>query len=340
MKRLLLAGGGHAHVLVLRALADFVSKNLDVKLVTPSPLHTYSGMVPGVVAGHYAAPEAQIDLARLGAKAGVELVPGSVLSLDPVKKIAVLENGEEIPYDLLSLNLGSLPGLMERAIPVKPFAPFLRSWNALLERPGAPRIAIAGAGAGGVELAMAMKYALDRRRTGGSVELFSDRLAFPPGVAARIRNALDARSIRLHLDPRIGFEFDAVFQVTGATALPLLRDSGLKTDAQGFVVVGPDLRSVSHADVFAAGDNASLAGSALSKSGVYAVRQGAVLAENLKLALLGKELRPYVPQKESLSLISCGGKYAVASRGRWSAEGAWVWWWKNWLDRRWISRFS
>ena len=104
--------------------------------------------------------------------------------------------------------------------------------------------------------------------------------------------------------------------------------------------MNPDLRSVSHPDVFAAGDNASLEGPALPKSGVYAVRQGAVLAENLKLALTGKELRRYVPQKESLSLISCGAKYAIASRGGWSAEGRWAWYWKDWLDRRWIARFS
>jgi selenide,water dikinase len=100
--------------------------------------------------------------------------------------------------------------------------------------------------------------------------------------------------------------------------------------------VDETLRSVSHPAVFAAGDTAA----GLPKSGVYAVRQGAVLAENLKRALLGKELRRYVPQKEALSLISCGGKYAIASRGRRSAEGAWVWWWKDWLDRRWIARFQ
>ena len=98
-------------------------------------------------------------------------------------------------------------------------------------------------------------------------------------------------------------------------ALPLLRESGLKTDERCYVLVDESLRSVSHPDVFAAGDNASLQGMALPKSGVYAVRQGAVLAENLKRVVRGMPMLDYVPQKSSLSLISCGKKYAIASRG-------------------------
>jgi selenide,water dikinase len=131
-----------------------------------------------------------------------------------------------------------------------------------------------------------------------------------------------------------------MFWVTGASALPMLRESGLSTDAGGYVRVDASLRSVSYPDVFAAGDNASLEGAALPKSGVYAVRQGAVLAENLKRIVRGMPMLDYVPQKASLSLISCGEKYAIASRGGWSAEGRWAWWWKDWIDRRWIARFS
>ncbi len=350
MKRLLLLGAGHAHVLVLLSLANFISKNLDVKLVAPGPLHTYSGMVPGVVAGHYAVPEAQIDLAQLAAKAGVELLLDRVVSFDSRK--VVLEAGEPLEFDLLSLNLGSLPnyfdvrGAKEFAIAAKPFEPFLGRWNALLKESTAPRIAIAGAGAGGVELAMAMKH----RLRDAEVALFSARDSFPPDVAARVFRSLARLKIDARPDTPVtavepgpvvvsksGREsFDALVWVGGAAPLPMLVKSGLDCDAHGYIRVDETLRSVSHPAVFAAGDTAA----GLPKSGVYAVRQGAVLAENLKLALLGKELRRYVPRKEALSLISCGGKYAIASRGRRSAEGAWVWWWKDWLDRRWIARFS
>ena len=341
MTRLVLLGGGHAHALVLLKFRNFISPNLKLSLVTPGPVHVYSGMVPGVVAGHYAAADVQIGLAQLARDAGAELIQGRVLRLEPGAKQAVLENGDTIPYDYASLNLGSVPdGLVAPAIAVKPFEGFFARWRELLETgPKAPRIAIAGAGAGGVELAMAMKFALDRCGTGGSVEVFSERFAFLPRVAARVRNALHAHSISLHLSTTIGSGFDAMFCVTGASALPLLRDSGLKTDARGFVLVDPSLRSVSHPDVFAAGDTASLEGAALPKSGVYAVRQAPVLAANLKRVVRGMPMLDYVPQKASLSLISCGAKYAIASCGNWSAEGRWAWWWKNWLDRRWIARF-
>jgi len=354
VKRLILLGGGHAHLRVLLGLADFISKNLDVKLVTPGPLHTYSGMVPGVVAGHYAVPAAQIDLARLAAKAGVELILGRALSFDSQK--VELENGEVLEFDLLSLNLGSLPGnfnvpgAMLHAVAAKPFEQFLGRWNALLKEAGAPRIAIAGAGAGGVELAMAMKH----RLPAADVVLFSDQDSFSPDVAGHVSRSLQRLSVSFRPDApvtdvergpivvsRAGREeFDALFWTAGAAALPMLQKSGVACDSRGYVRVDDTLRSVSHPAVFATGDTASLEGADLPKSGVYAVRQGAVLAENLKRVLIGKSLRRYMPQKEALSLISCGGKYAIASRGNWSAEGAWVWWWKNWLDRRWISRFS
>lgn len=338
MTRLLLLGGGHAHAVVLLRFRQFVSKELHVTLVNPGPIHTYSGMVPGVIAGHYAPADAQIDLARLAARAGVELIQGVVRSLDPAVKQVGLANGEALRYDVASINLGSVPdGAGETAIAVKPFDKFIARWHELREDgPKAPRIAVIGAGAAGVELAMAMKFALAGQ---GEVVLFSDRNVFPDHVAGRIRNALQKLAIELRTDTPARSAFDAMFRATGASASPLLRESGLKTDERGFVLVDPCLRSVSHPDVFAAGDSASLEGANVPKSGVYAVRQGAVLAENLKRVVRGMPMLDYVPQQDSLSLISCGGKYAIASRGGWSAEGRWVWWWKNWLDRRWIAQF-
>lgn len=353
-RRLLLLGGGHAHVQVLLGLADFISKNLDVTLVTPEPRHIYSGMVPGVVAGHYALPQAQIDLARLAAKAGVELTLDRVLSFDSQK--VELEKGAALEFDLLSLNPGSLPdfhdvpGAMQHAIPAKPFSGFLERWQSLSKESRAPRIAIAGAGAGGVELAMAMKH----RLAAAGVVLFSDRNSFSPAVAGRVARSLQRLSVDFRADTQVTAvepgplvvsragreQFDALFWVAGAAAPPMLQESGIACDARGYLRVDETLRSISHPAVFAAGDAASIEGADLPKSGVYSVRQGAMLAENLKRALVGANLMRYLPQKKNLALISCGGKYAIASRGGWSAEGAWAWRWKDWIDRRWVARFS
>jgi len=142
------------------------------------------------------------------------------------------------------------------------------------------------------------------------------------------------------LSPAGRERFDAVFWTAGAAPLPWLSASGLKTDARGYVLVDASLRSVSHPDVFAAGDSATLEGIPAPKSGVFAIRQAAVLVENLKRVLRGRAMLDYQHRAANLALISCGDKYAIASRNGWSAEGRWAWWWKNWLDRRWIRTLS
>ena len=135
-------------------------------------------------------------------------------------------------------------------------------------------------------------------------------------------------------------EFDHVILTTGAAPAPWLGRSGLAVDEKGYVLVGDTLQSVSHPEVFASGDCATLQSRPHPKSGVFSVRHGGVLAENLA-ALFGKRaLSSYRPQSRTLCLISCGARYAIAQRGGWSAEGRWVWRWKDWIDRRWVRSFT
>jgi selenide,water dikinase len=131
--------------------------------------------------------------------------------------------------------------------------------------------------------------------------------------------------------------FDLVLWASGATALPFLAESGLALDERGFVLVDETLRSVSHPDVMAVGDCAALGE---AKSGVHAVRQGAVLADNLRCLVRGLRPQPYKPRANALLILSCGNRYAIAMRGGWSAQGHWVWWWKNWIDRRWLKELA
>ena len=76
------------------------------------------------------------------------------------------------------------------------------------------------------------------------------------------------------------------------------------------------------------------------RSGVYAVRAGPPLARNLRSALSGKALHAYRPQRRALALLSCGDKYAIGQWGPLSWEGAWVWSWKDHIDRNFVQRFS
>jgi selenide,water dikinase len=132
---------------------------------------------------------------------------------------------------------------------------------------------------------------------------------------------------------------DAALWATGAAPAAFLRETGLALDAGGFVEIDATLRSTSHPEVFAAGDVASMRGTPRPKSGVYAVRQGPPLARNLAAALAGGALAAYRPQREALALITTGERYAVATRGGLTLQGAWVWRWKDWIDRRFMARY-
>jgi selenide,water dikinase len=254
--RLLLLGGGHAHAALLLGLAAAPLAGARIILVTPKPYQTYSGMLPGLVAGHYRPEEIQIDIAALGRRAGVELVLENAIALDAARRRATLGDGRELEYDLASLNLGSLPnwfgvpGVGEFAIPVKPFETFLAAWYALRADAAKRllRIAVVGAGAGGVELALAMRYALAAGGTPASVVLFSDRPVAlpeqPPEAQRRIARLLSMERVELCTDTRIERveagavtdahgkreAFDAILWVAGAAPQPWLRQSGLAVD--------------------------------------------------------------------------------------------------------------
>ncbi|HZN85265.1 MAG TPA: FAD-dependent oxidoreductase [Burkholderiales bacterium] len=319
MRRLVLAGAGHAHAVALRA---FAAKRPGgrIVLVAPEASVLYSGMLPGVAAGHYRPDECRIDFARLARAAGAEFIGDAVLGLDAVSRTLRLASGNHLTYDLLSLNVGSAVAAPPGALTVKPFAAFLDAVR------HAPRVAVVGAGTAGVEIAMALRH------RGAQVTLSTDRFPFDGRVARRISAALERSGVEF----RIGPPGEGVqVWASGARAYPWLKDSGLSTDAAGFVLVDATLRSVAHPEVFAAGDCATLRTAPHAKSGVYSVRHGAVLAGNLSGGF-----RTYVPQPRQLALITCGARYAIASWGAFSAEGAWAWRWKDRIDRRWVAGFA
>jgi len=326
VKRVLLVGGGHAHAWVLReGIAG------EVTLVTPYPHHTYSGMLPGYVAGHYTADEIRIDVAALCARAGARLVLGRAVGLDAARRRLRLEDGSTLDYDVASLDVGSEAAAPAHALAAKPFEPFMARWEEV--RRGLRRVAVVGAGAAGVEMAMAIAHG-----AGARVTLYSDRPMFRPALAGRIARHLETNGVVLrtaaYVEDVTGAPPDLVVWTAGASALPWLRESGLAIDGNGFVLVDDRLRSVSHPNVFAAGDCATLRDAPHPKSGVYAVRHAAVLRANLN-----GEDRRYRPQRRSLALLSCGGRYAIADWGGLSWEGAWVWRWKDRIDRRWVEGF-
>jgi pyridine nucleotide-disulfide oxidoreductase family protein len=365
LRRLLLLGGGHAHVHVLDALARAPVAGLQATLVTPYARQMYSGMVPGLLAGHYTAAACAIPLMPLVAAAGVRWCEGRVVALDAAARRATLADGQVLDFELLSIDTGpemprdAIPGAAAHGLFVRPIEEFVQRIDAVFARAAtqALRVVVVGGGAAGFELAMALAWRLRGLGQGGSrVALVSGGVALPgspPRVVQRARRALAAQGVVLHdatctaitaghvqLDNGERLDCEVPLLCIGAAAPLWLAGSGLALDARGFIATGPKLQSLSHADVFAAGDVASRSDLPHPKSGVYAVRAGPPLAANLRARLLGQPLRPYAPQKRTLYLLSCGERRAIASWGDWSAEGRWVWRWKDRIDRAFVARYS
>jgi selenide,water dikinase len=151
---------------------------------------------------------------------------------------------------------------------------------------------------------------------------------------------LPIRPYQLECESGLKMEFDRIFWVTQASAPNWIKTSDLSTNDQGFIQVNDNLQSLSHPHIFATGDIATMINHPRPKAGVFAVRQGKPLFENLQRFLLGKPLKPFVPQKQYLGLIGTGNKIAIASRGQMMWESPLLWYWKDWIDRQFMKQFS
>ena len=359
VRELVLVGGGHSHVQVLRSLGMRALPGVRVTIVSREVLTPYSGMLPGHVAGCYGWRDIHIDLGPLSRFAGARLIHDAVTAVDLTERRLTLAGHPPLRYDVLSLNSGAVPAQSHPAgQAVKPIGSFLPRWQSTLAsaRSG-ERVVLVGGGAGGVELALAMRTRLN---AGIHITLVTDTLLAGHNAAAgtRLRRALSRRGITVREDFRVvtvdgdegrarvvaedgrGEPAEHLFWVTGVAAPEWIGRSGLAVDPAGFVRVDKTLRSISHPQVFAAGDVAALEGQPRAKSGVFAVREGPVLAENLRRVFAERPLRRYRAQRRFLAIVGTGDGRAVAMRGPWAVEGAWVWRWKDWIDRRFMARFQ
>lgn len=375
-KHLLLIGGGHAHVMALKMLGMAGIPGVRITLISNSVLTPYSGMLPGLIAGHYQYDEVHIDLARLCRALNVRFIEDTVESLDLKRQRVFCRQHPPYRYDVLSIDTGStpdiktVPGADVFAHAVKPVDRFLRFWLGLQARmqtlPASEtfKVALVGAGASGVEVALAMQHRLSEVAPRASVgfHIVSATPEILPGhpqkVRKRYQNILISRGIEVHRSFRVtrleaGCLFDEsdasksrqllcdeIIWATSASAPEWPAQAGLVCSEKGFIQVNACLQSVSHDNVFAVGDVADVIEHPRPKAGVFAVRQGRPLAQNLLRALTGQPLKPFTPQKNFLSLVSTGDKYAVASRGAWSCAGKWVWRWKDAIDRKFIRSLS
>jgi selenide,water dikinase len=366
---LVLVGGGHAHVQVLRAWAMAPVSGVRLTLIVDRPVAVYSGMVPGFVAGQYRRDELEIDVRPLALRAGARVVVAPAVGLDPRERRIVLDGRPAVRYDTAAFDIGSivsgldLPGVREHALATRPIGRFVSEVDALLARAQGRaagfRLVVVGGGAAGTELAFAFHARLARDGPGVPAILLIEagpRLLadLPAGVVRRVERSARARGIAVRVGAPVAavrpdaielaggerVPYDALVWVAGAASLPLFRDAGVATDARGFATVRPTLQLLAHDDVFAVGDCAHLAASPVPKAGVYAVRQGPVLVRNLRARLTGGRLAPYRPQHDFLALLNTGDGRAIGAKWGGSFEGRAVFALKDRIDRRFMRRFQ
>ena len=361
--RLLLVGGGHSHLFVLESFVRRPLADVEIVLVAPAPLATYSGMVPGVLAGHYPLRAAQIDVRHLAVRAGARFAAARVTALDPHQRTVDLSDGTRQSYDLISFDIGAraadvAPAATEAPlVPIKPIEPALATIEAALGARPAAHVVVVGAGAAGSEVALAVRA---RLRGGEGTVTLCDRAprplaGFAPRAMALLEQALDAADVAWRGGHAVAaLEADAV-RLTDGSRLPadlivatggvtgdgLFADAGLAVDERGFLLVDDTLCAAACAEVFAAGDCATLASHpTLPKAGVYAVRQGPLLAANLRAALRGEPRRPYRPQSRALALLNTADGRAILNYGAVAMHGRWAWRLKDLVDRRFVRRFD
>jgi selenide,water dikinase len=373
-REIVLLGVGHTNAHVLRMWRMDPVPDARLTCISDCATATYSGMLPGTLAGRYRPEQMEIDLVRLCSSAGVRLVVDRVSGLDRERRELKFVDRTAIPFDVLSIGIGSVPRGLElvaghpAVVPIKPMQTFLARLGRRLDtiaaesHSGELQVAVVGGGVGGMEIALALdarlrreypafKWAIavvDRRNSFGP---------FPSEKANRIANSeLASRGIRLCLGREVigggdksltfadgsSFPCDVVLWATDAAPPPALHTLGLPTDERGFILVQPTLECMATATegIFAVGDTGTIGEFPTPKSGVYAVRQGPVLWENIRRKLRGKPLVRYRPQRRFLKLAATGDGRAILDYGAWGTIGRWCFALKDRIDRRFMSMYQ
>jgi len=364
-KRLLLIGGGHAQLEVLRSLRASPLPDVEVMLISAGRYAAYTGMVPGYLAGRYLSGEIQFDLQSLARAAGARFRDGVVTRVDALERIVEVD-GERIEFDACSLDVGSAPasvaGVGEHAVPLRPLSNarvLVQRVDAALERDDRAMCVVVGGGAAGVEVALALATRAQTSHSGTlDVTLVADSPCLLPGYApAAQRYALDAcarTGVRVRLGGRVrevrsgsvtledGESLISAITVWVAGAAPpsVIGQSALPRAASGYFEVDRTLRATDGSPVWGAGDCITMHRAPwVPKAGVYAVRQGPILAHNLRVAVTGIGApKRYTPQAGFLSLLSLGDGRAIAHWRGLALQGAWAMRLKHRIDTAFMQR--
>ena len=356
-QHLILAGGGHSHALLLRRWAMQPHRRPQglITLVNRQSTSLYSGMVPGLVAGHYPREAVAIDLRQLSDQAGVAFVVAEITGLDPIQKQLHLKGRPSLTYDRLSLNVGSVTPRAEHAFDgseraIKPLEPALEALHEVQHSSGSEAaVQLRGSGLAAIELAFAIRHRWPYR----PVALHAHLQRIPRPLQRALKDTgIDLRSASTtapSAQEATHDKHDPVpalsLRCTGSQAPAWLAESDLPVDESGRVRTQATLEVIGHAGLFAAGDCAVIDHDPRPPSGVWAVRAAKPLARNLEASSRNQPLHQWRPQRRALQLL--GGFQFSQRPTAWALWGPWLigphpwlWHWKQHIDRQFMTRFQ
>ena len=362
-KQLVLIGGGHANVQVLRKLCMNEYRGLNIILISEGYEAIYSGMTPGYIKKFYSIEDISIDLQRLCFNAGATFIKDKVIKLDSKNQIIYLNDNPSISYDVLSINPGSISSNQTISIdeesniisakPISSFVSKLKEIDDIIKKSSKKKISIIGGGVAAFELSFALYKRYDENI---SIDIISDqilaeknlnistinrlkKIANNMGTSLILNQVITINKSEIVLDNEDKIQSDCVLLSTGASLPDWLEKSDLEK-TENFIAVNHQLQSLNHKNIFVTGDAATIKNYKRPKSGVMAVRQGERLKENLFLFLLKKPLKKFKPQNNWLYLIGTHKNSAVLNYFNFSFSGNWCWQLKKIIDLNFMRKFS
>ncbi|WP_270179145.1 FAD-dependent oxidoreductase [Alkalihalobacillus sp. CinArs1] len=357
-KKLLLIGGGHAHLYVIKKLQE-EAIDAEVSVISPSEHQYYSGMFSGFMEGLYEFEKIRIHIPTLAKKANVTFIKGAALSIDAEAKVVLTEKGDIVPYDVLSIDIGSytggidVPGVRQHALRIKPTYRIEEVVSKLWD---ADEPVVVGGGAAGIEMALSLHA--KRRSEDAPVTLVTQSTLLAgetEKATSKIQEIAKEKGLRVYEHEKVSnvtsshvitaggkqIAYDELLWLTGPKAPGIFQTSKLPVDPQGYLLVEDTLQVREYPAIFAAGDCASIKGfPKLPKSGVIAVRQSKVLWDNIKSFIKGEDGTRFQPKQSYLSILSTGNREGLLLYSNLSFHHHLSWKLKNKIDRKFVETYK
>jgi len=365
-KHLVLVGGGHAHMVTLANLNQFVEKGYDVTVIGPSAYHYYSGMGPGMLAKTYHPDDIRFATRHVVEKQGGTFILDKAVRVDSHEKIVFLESGNAVSYDIVSFNAGSqvplsnVEGDVKNIYSAKPIERLIEAQEKISELVSKKKITVSvvGGGPSSAELAgnvwqLTQQHGLNKPL----IRIFAGKKfmsRFPSNIRRKVVATLTGRNIEIlengyvkkisdgliALESGMEYETDVIFLAIGVKPSPIFNRSGVPTGPDGGLRVNQYLQSTRHPEIFGGGDCIYFQDQPLDKVGVYAVRQNPVLYQNLMATLQGQELTPFDPGGDYLLIFNLGGGIGVLRKKALLFGGRLAFRIKDYIDRKFIQKFQ